>query len=281
MRPELEKRIAAIAGDRESGASEILVEASAILREASQEELAAVAQALRAAQPSMAPLRNATAAALTGDLELFAQRMARAPQAIARYTAELLETGLAPAHALRIVTISYSGTVAHALEFLAARRRLEVACAEGRPALEGRRLAARLARAGMSVTCFADAALAHGLERADAVLVGADAVGSEWFVNKSGTRMLAAAAGQAGIASYVLAGREKFIGSVAASTLELKQSDPAEVWDTPPSGVTVKNAYFECIPLELVAATVTDIGVLSSVDVVELCGQVGDKTDMS
>src|SRR5436190_1738139 len=80
-----------------------------------------------------------------------------------------------------------------------------------RPALEGRRLASRLAAAGIAVTYFSDAAISQALGGADAVVFGADAVAPEWFLNKSGTRMLAAAAGQQGLPVHVIATRDKFV----------------------------------------------------------------------
>jgi translation initiation factor 2B subunit (eIF-2B alpha/beta/delta family) len=218
----------------------------------------------------MAPIWNATAAALNGDLDRFAQRVARAPQAIARFAADLLELGLPPAAPLRIVTLSYSGTVAYVLESLARRRSLDVAGAEGRPALEGRRLAARLAAAGIPVTYYLDAAIEHALDAADAVLVGADAIAARWFLNKSGTRMLAAAAGQRGVPVYVLAGREKFTAPDVAARLELRSSTAVEVWSDPPPGVAIKNPYFERTPLELVAAIISDMGALGPDDVAEM-----------
>jgi len=44
------------------------------------------------------------------------------------------------------------------------------------------------------------------------VLVGADAVGDEWFVNKVGTAAICALAIQSGVPVYVLAGRD--IGAI-------------------------------------------------------------------
>jgi translation initiation factor eIF-2B subunit delta len=255
-------RIARIAADRESGASEILAAAIAILQETPAHDLPDVTRALRAAQPSMAPLWNATEAALRGDLERFAQRVARSPAAIARFTADLLTTGAPPDRPLSLVTISYSSTVAHALEVLARMRRIDVVCAEGRPALEGRRMAARLAAAGIPITFYTDAALGVGLARAAAVVVGADAVAPEWFFNKVGTRMLAASALQQGIATYVLAGREKFVTAAVAARLSIRSGSEVEVDSEPAFGITVLNPYYERIPLELVAAVVSDVGVL-------------------
>ncbi len=273
MNPELEKRIAGVAADRESGASEILEDVLAILRAAiaARVDLPEVSEALRRAQPSMAPVWNATASALTGDLDRFTQRVARAPHAISRFALELLATGTSPAAALRIVTISYSGTVAHVIEELSRRRSVAVACAEGRPALEGRWLATRLVAAGVPVTCYSDAALGHALDVADAVLVGADTVAPEWFLNKSGTRMLAASATLRGIPVYVVAGREKFAGPQLAEALTERLGPTSEIWPDPPPGVTVRNPYFERVPLELAAAIISDVGALGPSDIARAC----------
>lgn len=255
----------------------MLIEAIAILRDALTESAGVreVAAALRDAQPSMAPLWTATHAALEGHLERFAQRVARAPQAIARFAVDLLETGSSPGATLRVTTLSYSSTVAPVLEALARRRRVEVACSEGRPALEGRRLAARLASHSISVTHYSDAAIGHGLDAADAVLLGADAVTPDWFLNKSGTHMLAALAGQRGVPAYVLAGREKFLGPETAARLAIRSGAPAEVWTDPPPGVTVQNPYFELTPVWLVSAVVTDVGVLGISDIARVCTDYG------
>ncbi len=45
----------------------------------------------------------------------------------------------------------------------------------------------------------------------------------------------------------------------------------AEVWDQPPHGVTVRNPYFERVPLTLVRAVLSDSGVLDTVLVRKRC----------
>lgn len=288
MSPDAEKRIARLAGDRESGASEILATALTILREALETgaDLVEVARALCRAQPSMAPMWNAATAALAARddpaaLERFAQRVARAPYAIERFAAEPLLAGVAPDATLRVVTISFSATVAHVLEGLARRRPIIAACGEGRPALEGRHLASRLAAAGVPVACFADGAIGHALETADAVITGADAVAPEWFFNKSGTYMLAAAAGHRGVPVYVLAGREKFVSDTVARHLAVREGLPDEVWAEPPAGVAVRNPYFEAVPLHLMTAVITDVGILGADNVRELCETLARSTPPS
>jgi translation initiation factor 2B subunit (eIF-2B alpha/beta/delta family) len=286
MDSELHKRVAAVAADLQSGASAILAEVVAILR-AGLERGAAIhpiALKLCRAQPSMAPVWNAAIEALAPNgaqrLERFAERARRAPAAIARFALESLATD-APASqrgALRVVTLSYSGTVAWALESLHATGPLHVACSESRPGLEGRRLAARLAAGDIQVMCFSDAAIAHALAGAHAVILGADAVSPDWFLNKSGSRMLTAAAAQLGLPVYVLASRDKFASRDLAVHLTNRDGGASEIWPDAPDGVIVANPYFEQTPLDLITAVISDLGVLGAALVPDACTAVHDAT---
>jgi translation initiation factor 2B subunit (eIF-2B alpha/beta/delta family) len=277
----LNGRVARIAADHRSGASELVVEVISLLTDAlgSGAPLRPLAVSLVNAQPSMAPVWNAVRAALTAssptDFERYVEQTRRAPRSLGRHAAELLLTGSSAP--LKFVTISFSGTVALVLESLVAARPLHVACADGLPGLEGRRMTAQLAAAGIPVSHFTDAALAHAVDAADAVLVGADAVTPDWFLNKSGTRMLAAAAAQQGIPVYVLATRDKFLSRGAAALLEVREESPAEVWPSPPAGVTVRNPYFEATTLDLVSAVISDAGVLGAALVPDACPTAGDE----
>ena len=271
----LHERLAALAANTTAGAAELLAEAIDILfaARASDLDMRDIARAVREAQPTMAPLWNAVAAASSDDperLNQFAQRVRRAPAALARYAAAHF-TDDEPQRPLRVVTLSYSSSVVFALDAIRATRPLHVTCSESRPALEGRRLAARLAAAGVSVAYFGDAAIGHALHGADAVLVGADAIASFWFLNKSGTRMLAAAATQQGVPVYVAATRDKFAGPELAARLVVRNGEPGEVWAEPPAGVDVRNPYFESTPLDLVTAVISDIGVLGAGMIPDVC----------
>ena len=222
----------------------------------------------------MAPMWNAAHAALQDDLERFAHRVERAPQVIARFALETLSLGVAAGAPLRLVTLSYSGTVAHVLATIARSRPLHVACSESRPALEGRRLATHLASSGVPVMVFADAALGHALDDCDAVIVGADAVSPEWVLNKSGTRMLAADASRRGMPVFVVAGREKFVGASTAARLAVVDAGGASVWAGAPAGVEIRNPLFERTPLDLITGVISDIGVLGADAVAEVCASV-------
>lgn len=269
------ERLAALAANTTAGAAELLAEALDILfaARASHVDMRDVARAVREAQPTMAPLWNAAAAALSDDperLNQFARRVRRAPAALARYASAHFTEG-DPQRPLHVVTLSYSSSVVTVLEAIRAARALHLTCSESRPALEGRRLAAQLAATGMPVTCFGDAAIGHALHGADAVIVGADAIASSWFLNKSGTRMLAAAATQQGVPMYVAATRDKFANPELAARLAVRYGDPDEIWAEPPDGVEVRNPYFESTPLDLVTAVISDIGVLGAGMIPDVC----------
>jgi translation initiation factor 2B subunit (eIF-2B alpha/beta/delta family) len=290
--------VAALAANNTSGASELLREALDILTtaRAAGVDMPDVARAVREAQPTMASLWNAAAAALSPDperLNVFAQHVRRAPAALARYAAahfadpdaggffrlkaEATKNQVrgfrlqAEDQQFRVITLSYSSSVVIVLKAIAATRRVHVSCSESRPALEGRQLATDLAAAGMAVTCYSDAAIADALDTADAVVVGADAVASSWFLNKAGTRMLAAVALYQSVPVYVVATRDKFVDDAVAGQLGERPVDPREVWDSPPEGVRVHNAYFEATPLDLVTSVISDIGVLGAGMVPAVC----------
>ena len=280
--PELERRIAALSSNRQSGASEIRDEAIAILltARALDTPLVPLARSLIRAQPSMAPLWNAALAALAserspGRFDRFVQQVARAPDALRRFAAECFSLE-APGNDLHLVTLSRSRAALTVIEAARTRGELQVSCSESRPVLEGRQLAARLAAQGIAVTCFSDAAIGHALVAADAVVVGADAIAPEWFINKAGTRMLAAAAQHRGIPVYVAATRDKFVGHAVAGQLAIRDESPAEIWETPPPGVEIRNPYFETIPLDLVTLVISDAGLLGAALVPDVCESLHD-----
>ena len=272
--------VEAVRNDRTSGASGILDAAIDILGKSLAEGVAVeAARALCRAQPSMAPVWNASlqAVAVDGSAERFDRfvlRIRRAPSALVRIAETVLLESQEPE--IRLVTISASGSVMRIVEHLQRIRPVTVLCAEGRPAFEGRLLATRLAAEGVRVVYFTDAALAAGLEHGDAVLVGADAVGPDAWLNKSGTFMLAAAASVRGVPVYVAATRDKFAMPALWPRLSLREGAPDDVWREPPEGCAVRNPYFEKVPLDVLTGVITDTGLLAAGMVADVCESMQD-----
>ena len=276
MNERVRMEIAAIAADTESGATAVLERALGVLRGTAHDRAAleSVADELCRAQPSMAGLRVAAAIARRAEdplaaIDEFRARVARAPHAIARHAAALLRLRRGTG-AVRLVTCSRSRAVELAIRQLAEVEEVEVACAESRPALEGRELAVSLAAGGVTVTVYSDAGIATAVAASDALLVGADAIGPDTFINKAGTSALAALAAAEGVPTYVLAGREKILPAAVFDELVLRAGSLSELWDSAPQTIRLANPYFERIRTAVVAAFVTEGGVAPCDGIVEL-----------
>ena len=256
-----------LAGDTASSATALFSSVAALLADARargpEARRVAVRRACRA-QPSMGAIWNLAAAALD-ESDLFdrlVRRAARSTAAAARHAAQLLD-----GEARRVITCSRSAAVEASIRALAC----PAVCAESRPALEGRALAASLAGQGVPVTVVADAAIASDLSAGDVVLVGADAIAGGWFINKTGTGQLCAAAFLAGVPAYAVSGREKCVPGSIAAALSLRSGDPSPLWPDAPRGVRLDNAFFERVPLDRIAGVITDAGLLAGDMIAAAC----------
>lgn len=271
---KLTTRARAVAGDRDAGASEVVRDLLPVLAEALEQGEDAVRDVVRVAcatQPSMAPVWNACAAAVAdvttpGRFARFRTGLTHQRRGVIRVAAgaiaDLLQDGADPT----IVTWSYSGTVVAVIAQVATTRPLTVICAEGRPRLEGRRLAATLASTGARVILTTDAGAMSTLDRVSAVVVGADAILADRWINKVGTRALAAAAAQIGRPVVVVATRDKALPPILEGRLDLPAGDPTDIWSDPPDAVEVSSPVFEPIPAELATWFATDVGLLTPSD---------------
>lgn len=160
-----------------------------------------------------------------------------------------------------VFTLSRSGTV---LGALAAARlagaRPRVLVAESRPEGEGLLLAADLVAQGIETAALPDFSLAsllggfrpRGLDLAadpgeSVLLVGADGVTIDCFINKAGTATLARTARAAGVPVVVVAGADKLLLPRLAPALRIA----AEPWDTGRRGVPGRRFDFERVPIGL------------------------------
>ncbi|TQQ80131.1 translation initiation factor eIF-2B [Halonotius roseus] len=253
-----------IAADTAHGSAALSIRALEVLRDRAAvvddwAELAAVADDLQAAQPSMAVLANRVNRVMSGAEESPA---AVHDQAIEEIDAALDADAAAAATAADrlsgpIATLSWSGTVKDALLELDA----PVTIGEARPNREGIDLAETLADSGVDVTVATDAALASVLAREEfgAVLVGADTIlPTGDVVNKTGTRGLALAADAADIPVYVVTARDKVSKD---DTFHPEEGPATEIYDGE-AELRVANPQFDLTPGSLIEGVLTEDGLL-------------------
>ena len=179
----------------------------------------ACAEALAEARPEMAAIGNLVrhwAASFSWPEEDFrAHAIAHCEAILARADRALAETvanarrRLADLPARSILTHSASSTVRAVLTGLS----VEVLVTASEPGGEGRRLATEL-----GAVCVEDRAAPATVADVDAVVVGADAISTDAFVNKAGTRVLGEAANRVGTPFFVVAESYKWLPDTKSIT---------------------------------------------------------------
>jgi len=165
-----------------------------------------------------------------------------------------------------LATVSASETVAAVLAAAHGEpKKVTVLISESRPAREGLDFAARLASRGTSATLVVDAALPRLVARADIVLVGADTVSEDDFLNKVGTYPLALAAREAGVPVYVAALLDKFLPRALRSAPAPSGEGTGTFGEAPP-GVRIEDHFLETVPLSLVLGIITERGIVEPLD---------------
>lgn len=156
-----------------------------------------------------------------------------------------------------ILTISNSWTVFELIKKLAHKnKKLEIIVCESRPKLEGRILASRLAKNRIKVSLITESMIARFVQKADAVLIGADAIlRSGDVVNKVGSKTLAVLCKEFKKLFFVAADKSKF---TAKSKFQQNEEDRKEIWLNTPKGISIKNFYFEVVPKSYITKIFTD-----------------------
>jgi len=146
-------------------------------------------------------------------------------------------------------------------------KRIHVYATETRPRFQGRLTAAALLEDGIPVTMIIDDAARYFMKEIDKFIIGADAVTANGaIVNKIGTSMIALAAKESNVRTFVAAETYKFspetmIGEVVA--IERRSTDEvineAELRKLP--GMEVKNPSFDVTPPEYIDLIITERGI--------------------
>ena len=207
--------------------------------------------------------------------------------AMANYGADLL-SDLPPGggilthcNAGALVSGSGDGTALAVIFELARRgKRPHVFADETRPLLQGARLTMwELMQRGIDCTLIADSVAAQVMRegRVQAVITGADRIAANGdTANKIGTYSVATLALAHSIPFYVAAPASTFDLSIASgSQIPIEQRSADEITcgfgrRTAPDGAAVYNPAFDVTPAELIAAIVTDRGVVRPVDAAQV-----------
>ena len=146
------------------------------------------------------------------------------------------------------------------------RKKVKIIQTESRPILEGRIQAANLSKLGYEVKLVSDTGYARHLDRINMILLGADAVFRDYFVNKSGSYNICLAGKNAGIPVYILADSRKFWFSLPPEHQEMQYNESKkpgeEIWKDPHPGIDIENYYFEKIPVDWADGFITEKEIL-------------------
>ncbi|MFW5956281.1 MAG: NUDIX domain-containing protein [Halorhabdus sp.] len=275
VRPTVET----ITTDRAHGSAWLSIRALEVLRDEAgfvasgggdddRESIAETARDLRDARPSMPVIENRVnrvMARASGDAERVVEIASEELESALEADTAAATLGAARLPD-RVATLSRSGTVLTALENGDPDA---VLVAESRPGGEGVDVAESLADS-VALTLSSDAGFAWAIHDwdADALLVGADAIGPDGSVrNKVGTRSAALAAAHEGIDCLVVAAADK-VDPDPDPELEAA----GDLYDGA-ADIAISSPLFDVTPPVLVDAIYTDEGVLSTGDIDEIAEQ--------
>jgi len=146
------------------------------------------------------------------------------------------------------------------------RKKVKIIQTESRPILEGRIQAVNIHKLGYEVKLISDTGYARHLDRINMILLGADAIFRDYFVNKTGSYNICLAGKNAGIPVYILADSRKFWFSLPPEHREmqyLENKKPGEeIWKDPHPGIDIENFYFEKIPVSWADGFITETEIL-------------------
>jgi methylthioribose-1-phosphate isomerase len=234
------------------------------------ERMKSVAEGLRDKSPP-----GEIAARLLAEARAIEEEDRQMCRAIGRHGAQLLADGqgvLTHCNAGGLATADYGTALAVFFAAHEAGKKLHVYADETRPLLQGSRLTAwELLQRGIETTLICDsmAAQVMGEGRVQAVVVGADRIAANGdTANKIGTYGVAVLAAHHHVPFYVAAPSSTFDFSIASGKeIPIEHRDAREIThgfgrQTAPEGVHAYNPAFDVTPAALIAAFITERGVL-------------------
>ncbi len=172
----------------------------------------------------------------------------------------------------RVMTHCHSSAVSGILRAAKVNGRdFQVIVTETRPRYQGRITAKEMIEAGIKTTMIVDSAVRNFMNKADLVLVGADAITSEGnVINKIGTSQVALAAQEARTPFYVATELLKFDPQTIHGDYEaIEERPPDEIWPDAPEGLTIRNPAFEVTRRDYIHGIICEEGLISPQSILE------------
>jgi translation initiation factor 2B subunit (eIF-2B alpha/beta/delta family) len=144
------------------------------------------------------------------------------------------------------------------------KRKFEIFCLKSDPPLEGVMLAEAMSKREIKTAIVADAQAGIVMDELNMVLLGADRLYENGFVNKSGTLAVCLLARHFNVPVYLAVETIKILKESERS-IKAVEREPAEVY-TGDKNITVYNSYYEKIPLDLVNKVICEEGVFETSD---------------
>lgn len=156
-----------------------------------------------------------------------------------------------------ILTISKSGTLINVFKLWHTKRTyLKIIITESRPANEGKLMAKELLKCGLKVDMITDAMAGIFVPKADAVIVGADAVLKNGnVINKTGSLALALLCKHYKKPFYVLTAKSKIVNKIRYT---IKEEKTDKVWKYVHPNLITTNIPFEEIDKELITEIISE-----------------------
>ena len=164
----------------------------------------------------------------------------------------------------KVMTISNSTLVRKIFMTIAAQhRRFDVYNLISHPPGEGKTFAEFLAKNDIKSTIIADSQVGVFLPRMNLVLIGADRLYKDGFINKAGTLPLCLAAKHHNIPVYLAVETGKILFE-SERAIKITPQNPDEVYKSDNKKLSVENVYYEKTPLELVHKIICENGVFET-----------------
>lgn len=138
---------------------------------------------------------------------------------------------------------------------------------ESRPAYEGKVLGIHLADLGYPVKLITDSNISRYMDQVDMAIVGADTISENYFINKTGTQLIALACQHFKIPLYVLADSRKLIPASVPFPFEETPKSEREILEEPHPNIEAENYYFEEISNAMVTSFILEDRVLQGSEI--------------